>query len=180
MGLDKTIFKIINGYNLPSFLDSVFAYMHGLQNVEIIFFLFCIILFLIVIGTPRKGPRAATAVFIATMLTYFGIGFLRNLFTRTYPIVDESLGVILRFDMLKAESAFPVMSNVLFALITTSIIFYFPKLTVSLLVASIFYAVMPVYLGVAYPSDAFGSLLLGYVLGYVSTGFLSRFVYFFR
>ncbi len=180
MSLDKTIFKIVNGFSVPPVFDELFVYAHGLANVEIAFFLFCIILFLIVVGAPKRGPRAAIAVFIATMITYFGAGNLRKLLVRPYPVLDENLGAILRVEVLRASSAFPVLSIVMFSTIAMSIVFYFPKYTLGLMILSVFYASMPIYLGIAYPSDAFGSLLLGAALGYTLMQILSRTQYFSR
>ncbi len=171
---------MINGYNIPSIFDDIFVYAHGLANVEIAFFLFCIILFLIVVGAPKRGPRAAIAVFIATMITYFGAGTLRKLLVRPYPVLDESLEAILRVEVLRSSSAFPVISTVMFSTIAMSIVFYFPKYTAGLIIMSVLYAIMPIYLGLAYPSDALGSLLMGYAIGYTLMQILSRTKYFAR
>lgn len=178
--MDKTIFKAINGYEIPPFLDEIFAYLHGMKNVEIVFFLFCLVIFSMIAGSPKKGPRAAAAVFIATMATYFGTESLRAFVSRPYPAMSKSLEAAVRVDVPMASSAFPVLSNMMFAALAMSIIFYFPRYTKACLLVSLVYAILPVYLGVAYPTDAFGSLALGYVFGYVLMVILSKTKYFAR
>lgn len=180
MSIDKTVFKAINSSDLPPVFNDIFIYAHGMRNMEIAFFLFCVILFVIVVGAPKKGPRAAIAVFIASMVTYFGAASLRKMASRPYPELDAALGAEIKVNLLKASSAFPVVSNVMFATVAMSIVFYFPKYTAGLLMASAVYALMPVYLGVAYPSDAVGSLVVGYVAGYVLMTFLAKTDYFAR
>lgn len=181
MDIDKIIFDAVNGQTLPWFVDQLFIYLHGISHVEIAFFLFCLILFLIVVGAPKRGPRAAIAVFIATMATYFGSGSLRALIPRQYPFqVYELAAMNLRADVSTTFSAFPVISNLMLGTLMMTVIFYFPKHMKGLFVVSLFYATMPIYLGIAYPLDAFGSLFVGFAMGYIQMTILTKIDYFAR
>ncbi len=180
MDLDKVIFKTINSYKMPSIFDNIFAYLHGFINIEIIFFLFSVILFLIVVVAPKKGPRAVSATFIVTMITYFGMDNVKKLLLRPYPVLSNDFKTILRVEVMQSVSAFPVMSTFMFAVIIMSIIFYFERYSIVFIFISLIYAMMPIYLGFAYPSDAFGSLILGFVLSYIFMQFLSKIQYFSR
>ncbi len=180
MNLDNIIFKMINSCSIPSIFDEIFLYLHGFINVEIVFFLFCSTLFLIVIIVPKKGPKVGGAAFIITMITYFGMDNLKKLLVRPYPSLDGVSEVIFRVEIVRSSSAFPVMSTLIFSAVIMSMMFYFQRYSTVFILISLIYAVIPIYLGVAYPSDAFGSAILGYILGYFLMQFLSKIQYFSR
>lgn len=181
MGIDNKLFVFINSYEVPEIVTEVAIYLHGYKNVEVAFFLFCLILTGVLLGSPKKGIRASVAVFIAAMCSYFGAQYLRGVSSRPFPYLDENLASQLRVEPLPGlMSAFPISSIVLFSSVAVALIYYFPKYSLFVIIASIVYTLMPIHLGVALPSDAFGSLLLGYAFSYFMMTILGKKDYFKR
>lgn len=180
MDLDNKVFIYINSYEVPGFVTDLAIYLHGYRSVEVAFFIFCLLLTAILLGSPQKGIRAAVAVFVATMCSYFGAGYMRGLLSRPFPYLDENLASQLRVEPLSNLSAFPVTSVVLASSVAVALIYYFPKYSSFVVIASIVYTLMPIHLGVAFPSDAFGSLALGYAFSYFMMTALGKKDYFKR
>jgi len=180
MDIDSKVYVFINSQAVPDFITDIAIYVHGYKNVEVAFFLFCLLLGGILIASPKRGMRAAVAVFIAAMCSYFGAQYLRTLITRPFPYLNENLASQLRIEPLTTMSAFPVISVVLFSSIAVALIYYFPKYTTWVLIASFIYTLLPIHLGVVYPSDAFGSLLLGFTFSYLLMTILGTKNYFKR
>ncbi len=95
-------------------------------------------------------------------------------------MVEDLSDMNLRVEVVKQASAFPVVSNLLIGTIFIAVTYYFPKHSLALIIAGVLYSLMPVYLGVAYPVDALGSLFLGFIMGYGLMVILSKFDYFER
>lgn len=179
--IDKSVFTYINNLNLPDFVSYAAGYLHGYSNLEIAFLLFCLILSAVVLGSPKTGVRAAIAIFIVTMSSFFGASYLKSLFVHPYPHLDGGLSVNLRVDPgALGPSSFPVPSVVMFSAVMMVLLFYFPKKSSLFLFALAAYTFMPVYLGVAFPSDVIGSFLAGLIFSYLLLAFLSRQQYFQR
>lgn len=180
MDIDRSLFTYINSYPLPDVVTDTAIYVHGYKNAEVAFFLFCLILGAVLLVSPKKGIRASIAVFIASMSSFVGGKYLTGVFSRPFPYLDEGLASQLRVEPLTSLSAFPVPSILLFTSVAMAMIYYFPKYSALMVGVTLIYTLMPVYLGVAYPSDAAASLALGSVFSYFLMTTLGRNAYFKR
>lgn len=177
--IDKGLFAYINNLNLPDFVTYAASYLHGYDNLEIAFLFFCLMISAVALSSPKKGVRAAIAVFIVTMSSFFGASYLKSLLIHPYPHLDSSLNVKLRVARSAlGSSSFPVPSVVMFSAVIMVLLFYFPKKSLLFISSLLIYTFLPVYLGVAFPSDVIGSFLAGTVLSYLLLTFLSRQDYF--
>jgi|GEM_PF-3272792 len=180
MELDKKLFEIINGYELSPLATEVSLYIHGYKHVEVAFFLFCLLLAGILLGSPKKGLQASMSAFIAAIAAYLATPHLHALFLRPYPYLNDALRVQLRTEPLTDLSSFPLSSVTLMSAVAVALIYYFPRYSALVVIGSVLYTLLPVHLGVAFPSDAFGSLALGYVFSYFLMNILGQINYFKR
>ena len=180
MELDRKLFEMINSYPVPDFVTDLAVYLHGYRHVEVTFFLFCLFLGAVLIASPKKGIRASLAAFVAAMLSFFGAQHLNSLFKRPFPYLDETLSCQLRVEALTSFSAFPLTSVVTVCAVSVALIYYFPKYSMLVVLGSVVYTLMPIHLGVAFPTDALGSMALGYALSYVLMNFMGKKAYFKR
>ena len=180
MELDKKLFEIINSYELPPFVTEVSLYIHGFKHVEVAFFLFCLVLGCVLLGSPKKGLQASIAACIAAVVPFLAAPHLQALFLRPYPYLNDALIVKLRTEPLTDLSSFPLSSVTLMSAVAVALIYYFPKYSALVILGSVLYTLLPVHLGVAFPSDAFGSFALGCVFSYFLMNALGQVNYFKR
>jgi len=178
MDIDQKIFEAVNSFRGPDFLTETAVYIHGYKHVEVAFFLFCLSLVCVLLVAPKKGMRASILAFAAAMGSVFLVQFLKKIVSRPAPYLDEATMTNLRVEPLANISAFPVGSTTLVSAVAVTLMYYFPKFSGPVVIFTLLYAMMPIYLGVAFPSDAIGSLILGYLFSYTLVIIVGRRGYF--
>lgn len=160
MNIDRDLLLFLNSFTgrLPWF-DSLFVFLaEGIVffvAVGVFFFLF----------DKRKRKETGFMIVTGYLAAFFGRGvftpLIRSVFFRERPFVNEVINVLVQKD--PSEGSFPSGHTVVMFAIALAVYSYNKKLGIAFFVASLLSAIARVIVGVHYPLDILGGIVIGFI-----------------
>jgi len=168
-GLDFQLFQMINSLAGKSALIDSLGIFCADYLKYLLFLAFGVFILYSFLKKGRKVDTAFCFLFVAAVaaFSYFLITpALKDLFVRPRPFVVHQVNQLISEDAL--SYSFPSGSAVLTFALATAILFFNRKMGFVFLVLAFFTSFAQVFVGVHYPFDVIGGMLVGVVFSLIS------------
>ncbi|MDP2864141.1 MAG: phosphatase PAP2 family protein [bacterium] len=166
--MDLFIFQQINQLALRwLWLDTLAIFFA--QYFEYILIL-CLLLFLLK-NFKKYWPMIIQAFGAAILARLFIVNFIRWLWPRPRPFVENNVNLLLSHN----TASFPSGHAALYFAISTVVYRYNKKAGIGFFLASFLISISRVFCGIHWPSDILAGAVIGILSGYVITLFFQRF-----